>query len=161
MSLAAWFARIRTMDVRILAAIGATLLLVFGVMWTVPTTPSSDRFTFDASRRGISSARPLAIDGPIDGRLVDGSDTDYYKLNPTATPVRIHLRVSPASSLILGLRVFDSTGNLIVENPTDHVPSPGGDIDGSFQAHPGTIYYVQVFSHRNTTGSYRLNATED
>jgi len=34
-----WFARVRSIDVRIIAAAAAAVLLIGGVMWTIPTTP--------------------------------------------------------------------------------------------------------------------------
>src|SRR5262249_12117036 len=108
------FERIRTMDVRIWAAIAATLLLIGGVMWVVPTTPKSNSFTFDPARRGISSARSIALDTRIDGNLVDGSDTDFYKIDPVSNAVQLEVRfMNGSTELIPAIRVFDGAANLV------------------------------------------------
>src|SRR2546427_3333680 len=89
-----WFARVRSIDVRIIAAAGAAVLLIGGVMWTIPTTPDSNNFTFDAPRRDFSSARPVEIGKPIQGQIVDGSDIDYYRIRAGGAGghVQIHIQ---------------------------------------------------------------------
>src|SRR5215813_4113274 len=102
------FARIRALDVRLLAAIAATLMLVIGVMWVVPTTPNSNSFTFDTNRRSTSGARPIKLGETVSGGIVDGSDTDFYEV---AAPGALHLdvRMTASDKLIPGLRILDST----------------------------------------------------
>ena len=155
------FQRMRAIDLRIWAALVATLLLIGGVMWVVPTTPESNSFTFDSARRGIESARPIAMDQPVQGSLVDGSDADFYRVDsvgPAAVQIDMHL-TNGSAKLIPGLRVFDSAKNLIVEKSSEYVRSPGTDIDCSFATKPDMPYYVQVFGQRNTTGPYTLIVT--
>src|SRR5262249_48540873 len=138
------FARIRALDVRLLAAIGATLLLVIGVMWVVPTTPNSNSFTFDTDRRNLSSARPIQFAQPIEGAIVDGSDADFYEVKPLQMQVRLDVHLScGAANLIPALRVIDATKNVIQEKTTEYLLRPGADIDSSFLAQPNTTYYVQ------------------
>ena len=72
-----WFGRIRSLDIRVVASIAAALMLVIGVMWVVPTTPTSNSFTFDSARRGMDSAKPLSFDEVVKGSIVDGSDADF------------------------------------------------------------------------------------
>src|SRR5689334_5686342 len=89
-----WLGRIRAVDVRVLAAIGATVLLVGGVMWVIPTTPDSNSFKFDSARRSISDARPLDLGKQIEGRINDGSDVDYYRVSvPRSSYVEIHMAI--------------------------------------------------------------------
>src|SRR5438552_2155203 len=152
-----WFGRIRAWDVRLLAAIGATFLLIAGVMWVVPTTPTSNSFTFDAARRGIAGARSIDLGKPIEGRIVDGSDSDFFRIEPLQSSFRLDVRVTNGSTtMIPGLRVFDSTQNLMQEKRTEYLRSPGASIEGSFLAQSKMMYFIQVFSQRNTTGSYTL-----
>jgi hypothetical protein len=155
-----WFGRIRSADVRLLAAIAATLMLVIGVMWVVPTTPTSNSFTFDTARRGISSARPVELAKPVEGTIVDGSDTEFYRINPLKSSYRLDVHMANGSpKLIPGLRVFDTAQNLVQDKSAEYVRKPGADIDASFIAQSNTSYYIQIFSQRNTTGPYTLTVT--
>ncbi len=81
------------MDVRVWASIGAALLLIAGVMWTIPTTPDSNNFKFETVRRDISQARPIEIAKPIQGKIVDGSDTDLYRIDPAPGFGRLEMSV--------------------------------------------------------------------
>src|SRR5215475_4655260 len=106
------FARIRALDVRLIAAIAATLLLVIGVMWVVPTTPNSNSFTFDTARRSISNARPIEFGRPVEGAIVDGSDSDFYQVAPVQNPARLDVHMScGASNLIPALVILDTSKN--------------------------------------------------
>jgi len=154
------FARIRALDVRLLAAIAATLLLVIGVMWVIPTTPNSNSFTFDTARRTISSARPVEFEKPVEGAIVDGSDSDFYEVKPVQNPAHLNVHMScGAANLIPALRVFDGAKNVVQEKADEYVRRPGGDIDFSFLAQANMTYYIQVLSQRNTTGPYTLTVT--
>ena len=153
------FARIRALDVRLLAAIAATLLLVIGVMWVVPTTPNSNSFTFDTARRSISNARPIEFGKPVEGSIVDGSDTDFYEVK-VQNPARMDVHMScGAANLIPALVIFDASKNIVQEKTDEYVRRPGADIDFSFLAQSNMTYYVQVSSQRNTTGPYTLTVT--
>ena len=157
---AKWFGRIRAIDVRVYAAAAAALLLIIGVMWIVPTTPDSKSFTFDAPRRSAADARPIAIEKAVTGNIVDGSDADFYRIDPvrTAFPLELHI-TNGSPTLIPAVRVFDAKQNLIIEKAGEYVRSPGADVDCSFPAQPDMTYYVQVSSQRNTTGPYTLTVT--
>jgi hypothetical protein len=145
------------MDIRIWAAIGAALMLIVGVMWVVPSTPESNSFRFETERRGFAGARPIAIDNTVQGALVDGSDVDFYRLDPflKAAHLNVHL-ANGSNKLIPAIRVFDAASNLVIEKGDDYVRNPGIDADCPFLAQPGTTYYVQVLSQRNTSGAYAL-----
>jgi hypothetical protein len=154
------FARIRALDVRLVAAIAATLLLVIGVMWVVPTTPNSNSFIFDTARRSISNARPIEFGRPVEGAIVDGSDSDFYQVKPVQKPARLDVHMScGAANLIPALVIFDTSKNIVQEKTDEYVRRPGADIDFSFPAQSNMTYYVQVFSQRNTTGPYTLTVT--
>jgi hypothetical protein len=155
-----WFERIRSIDVRILAAIAATLMLIIGVMWVVPTTPTSNSFTFDTERRDFSSARPVALAEPIEGAIVDGSDADYYRISPLPSAVRLDVHMTNGSTtLIPAVRIFDGAKNLVLERSKEYLRSPGANVDCSFPAQSNTTYYVQMFGQRNTNGPYTLTIT--
>src|SRR5262245_78122 len=140
-----WLSRIRAADVRLLAAIAATLMLVVGVMWVVPTTPTSNSFTFDPARRGITSAHTIELAKAAEGNLVDGSDMDFYRIDPLKTSYRLDVHMANGSAnLIPGLRVLDAAQKLIQDRTAEYVRKPGADIDGSFIAQPNTSYYIQV-----------------
>ena len=142
-----WFAGIRTIDIRLMAAAAATLLLIGGVMWTIPTTPDSNSFTFDLPRRDFSSARPLEINKPVQGRIVDGSDIDYYRFSSGAGGrFHIHLRTD-SGMLFPALDIYDATKKLIDEKL---------GADDTLIAQPGTVYYIQISGQRSTTGPYTL-----
>ena len=147
-----WFARVRSIDVRIIAAAAAAVLLIGGVMWTIPTTPDSNSFTFDAPRRDFSSARLVEPGKPIQGQIVDGSDIDYYRINSGAAGgrVQIHIR-NNSSAFVPGLSVYDSAKKLIEERLA---------ADYSLATQPNTTYYVQVWGQRSTTGPYTLTVTQ-
>ncbi len=154
------FGRIRTLDVRLLAAVGATFLLIAGVMWVVPTTPSSNSFTFDTARRGVSTARAIELAKPVDGRIVDGSDADFFRIEPLRSSYRLDVHMTNGSpTMIPGLRIFDATQNLVQERKAEYLRSPGSSIDASFLAQSNMMYFIQVFSQRNTTGSYTLTVS--
>jgi hypothetical protein len=155
-----WFGRIRSVDVRLLAAIAAAIMLVFGVMWVVPTTPTSKSFTFDGVRRSMEHARPIDLGKPVEGSIVDGSDMEFYRIAPLPSSYRLDLRLTTGSAkLIPALRIFDAAKSLVQDNAAEYVRKPGADIDASFLAQSNTIYYVQVLSQRNTTGSYTLTVS--
>jgi hypothetical protein len=154
------FERLRTMDVRIWAAIAATLMLIVGVMWVVPTTPESNSFRFETARRGFSSAKPIARDHVLEGALVDGSDVDFYQVDPFATASNLNVHLANRSNkLIPALRVFDAAGNLVTEKSEEYARNPGIDADCSFLAEAMKTYYIQISSQRNTSGSYALTVT--
>jgi hypothetical protein len=154
------FARIRALDVRLLAAIAATLLLVIGVMWVIPTTPNSNSFTFDTTRRTFSSARPIEFAKAVEGAIVDGSDADFYEVRPIQNSAHLNVHMScGTANLIPALRIFDGTKNIVQEKADEYVRRHGADIDFSFLAQANMTYYIQVFSQRNTTGPYTLTVT--
>jgi hypothetical protein len=153
------FEYLRTVDVRLLAAAGATLLLIAGVMWVVPTTPNSNSFTFDTTRRGISDARSIELAKPIRGALVDGSDADFYRISPLQSSYRLDIRLTNNSTtLIPALRIFDATKTLVQEKGVS-LREPGASLESSFKAQSNMTYYVQVLGQANTTGPYVLLVT--
>jgi hypothetical protein len=155
-----WFERMRSWDIRIWASIGASLLLIAGVMWTVPFTPDATNFTFDTSRRDVASARIIELNQPIQGQLVDGSDTDFYRIAPRQSSVRLDVHLANGSpKLIPALRVYDTSKNLIVEKSKELLKTPGANLDCTFLASSNRTYYVQVFGQRNTSGLYTLNVS--
>ena len=155
-----WFERMRSWDIRIWASIGASLLLIAGVMWTVPFTPDATNFTFDTNRRDVASARNIELNQPVNGQLVDGSDTDFYRIAPLQSAVRLDVHMANGSPrLIPALRVYDTSKNLIVEKSKELLKTPGANLDCTFLASSNRTYYVQVFGQRNTSGLYTLNVS--
>jgi hypothetical protein len=155
-----WFERIRSWDIRIWASIGASLLLIAGVMWTVPFTPDATNFTFDTNRRDVASARNIELNQPVNGQLVDGSDTDFYRIAPLQSAVRLDVHMANGSPrLIPALRVYDASKNLVVEKSREYIKTPGTNLDCTFLASSNRTYYVQVFGQRNTTGPYTLTVS--
>jgi hypothetical protein len=160
MSSGTWFGRIRALDVRVWAAIAATILLVAGVMWVVPTTPTSQSFTFDSPRRTIEHALPMELGKPVEGSIVDGSDTEFYRIMPLETSSHLDVRMTTGSAeMIPGMRIFDGARALIQDKTAEYTQQPGADIDASFLAQSGMTYYLQVSSQRNTTGPYTLTVS--
>ena len=152
-----WFRRIRKLDIRLWAAAAATLMLVAGVMWVVPTTPSSKTFTFETTRRSMEHALQLEFGTTAGGTLVDGSDTEFYRFGPIQDAVRIDVHMANRSpKMIPGLRIFDETRNLIQDQTEEYVRRPGANIEFSFMAESNRTYFVQVLSQRNTIGEYSL-----
>jgi len=155
-----WFERFVRLDIRVWAAIIATVLLVGGVMWVVPTTPTSSSFTFDTARRNASTALPLLLDTPLDGTIIHGSDAEFYQLEPLKSSYRLDVRLTNHSEkMIPGIRIFDAANNLIQDRSLEFVRKPGATIETSFLAQSNMTYYVQVFSQRNTTGMYTISVT--
>ena len=152
-----WFGRIRALDVRLLAAVAATLLLVIGVMWVVPTTPDSQNFKFDAVRRDLSEARPIVLGEQLEGSIVDSRTSDFYRILPLRSSFRLDVKMTNGSSMMIpGVRIFDSTKTLIQDKTFEFVRRPGADVDVSFLAQSNMTYYVEVLSQRNTNGPYSL-----
>jgi hypothetical protein len=152
--------RLQKLDVRAWAAVGATLLLVGGVMWVVPTTPNSGSFTFDTARRGMESAKPLELAMPVQGSIVDGSDADFYRIEPLKSAYRLDVHFANGSQkMIPGLRVFDAAKNLVLDKSSELIRSPGGSANGSFIAQSNMTYFVQIYGQRNTTGPYTLTVS--
>jgi hypothetical protein len=146
-----WLVRIRTIDVRLIAAVAASLLLIVGVMWTVPTTPESNSFTFDSARRNLSNARPIEINKPIPGEIVDGSDIDYYQIRSGAGGhLRIHVQ-KDSGTLVPALDVYDAARKIIEEKLGP---------DYGFSGQPNTTYYIQVWGQRNTIGQYTVTVND-
>ncbi|HLH31903.1 MAG TPA: hypothetical protein VKY31_11930 [Terriglobia bacterium] len=147
----------RTWDIRIWAAIGASVLLFAGVMWTIPFTPDAQNFTFDTTRRDVANARIIDLGQPVNGQLVDGSDTDFYRIAPRQSAVRMDVHMANGSpKLIPAVRVYDSTKNIVVEKSKEYLKTPGANLDCTFLAESNRTYYIQVFGQRNTTGPYTL-----
>jgi hypothetical protein len=155
-----WFERMRSWDIRIWAAIGASFLLIVGVMWTVPFTPDANNFTFDTNRRDVANAHIIELNQPVNGQLVDGSDTDFYRIAPLQSAVRLDVHMANGSpKLIPALRVYDTSKNLIIEKSKEYLKTPGANLDGTFLASSNRTYYLQVFGQRNTTGTYTLTVS--
>jgi hypothetical protein len=147
-----WFARVRSIDVRIIASAGAAVLLIGGVMWTIPTTPDSNSFKFDAPRRDFSSARPVEPGKPIQGQIVDGSDIDYYRIRSSDKGGRVQIHVqNDSATFIPGLSVYDNGKKLIEERSAS---------DYGLETQPNSTYYIQVWGQRSTTGPYTLTVTQ-
>ena len=147
MAAASLFERVKTIDVRIIAAAGAALLLIVGVMWTIPTTPESNEFRFDSARRSLSNAKPLEISHAVAGQIVDGSDVDFYRID-SATGGQLLVHVSAdAGTFLPALDIYGPNKNLLQEKLGP---------DASFVAQPKTTYYIQVAGQRSTTGTYTL-----
>ena len=140
----------KKIDVRVIAAAGAALLLIGGVMWTIPTTPESNSFTFDAPRRDFASARTVEIGKSIEGRLVDGSDIDYYRITSPGGRLQIHVRTE-GGTLLAGLDIYDEAKKLIQETL---------EPEYSLASQPNATYYIQVWGQRSTTGPYILTVTQ-
>ena len=158
-ALQAVYEYLRTVDVRLVAAAVATLLLIVGVMWVVPTTPNSNSFTFDTSRRGINDARAIELAKPAPGALVDGSDVDFYRISPLQSPSRLDIRLTNSSTkLIPALRVFDASKKVVQETGAP-LREPSASIETSFSATSNMTYYIEVFSQANTTGQYVLTVS--
>jgi hypothetical protein len=152
MTVASLFERVKTIDVRLIAAAAAALLLIVGVMWTIPTTPESNEFTFDAARRGLSDAKAIELNRPVSGQIVDGSDVDYYRINSGAGgQLRVHI-ANDAGRLVPAIDLYDANKKII-----DEKLGP----DASFIAQPNATYYIQVAGQRSTTGSYTLVCHSD
>ena len=146
-----WFARVRAIDVRLIAAVAAALLLIIGAMWTIPTTPESNSFTFDAARRDLSSARPVEVNKPIPGQIVDGSDIDYYRINSGAGGhLQIHVQ-NDSGTLLPALDIYDARKKIIEEKLGP---------DYGLVGQPNTTYYIQVWGQRSTTGQYTLTIND-
>ena len=146
-----WFARVRAIDVRLIAAVAASLLLIVGVMWTIPTTPESNSFTFDAARRNLSSARLVEINKPIPGQIVDGSDIDYYRINSGAGGhLQIHVQ-NDSGTLVPALDIYDARKKIIEEKLGP---------DYGLVGQPNTTYYIQVWGQRSTVGQYTLTIND-
>jgi hypothetical protein len=144
------FARIRKIDVRIIASAAAALLLIAGVMWTIPATPESNEFTFDVARRTLSNARPIEINQPIAGQIVDGSDIDFYRIRSGKNgELQIHVG-NVSGTLLTALDVYDSNKKLVGEKL---------DGDYSFVVQANATYYIQVSGQRSTTGDYTLTVS--
>lgn len=160
MGLETWYKRFLALDIRVWAAIGATFLLIAGVMWVVPTTPSSNSFTFDSTRRGMSDARPIEDGEPIQGMIVDGSDADFYRIAPMKAAYFVDVRlINHSQTMIPGLRIFDTRRNLLQDKTVQNIRNVGGSIECSFLAQSNMNYYIQVLSQRNTTGPYTIAFT--
>ncbi len=147
MATASLFERVKTIDVRIIAAVAAALLLIVGVMWTIPTTPESNEFTFDGARRSLSNARPIQMNQPISGQIVDGSDIDYYRINSGfGGRLRVHI-AKDEGTFLPAIDIYDANKKIVDEKL---------GADDTFIAQPNATYYIQVAGQRNTTGNYTL-----
>src|ERR1700689_1092906 len=112
MASSTFFERMRSVDIRVWAAIGASLLLIASVMWIIPFTPSSDNFTFDTTRRDFAQAHFIEIGNPVQGSIVDGSDADFYRIMPLQSSVRLDVRMANGSkALIPSVRIYDAAKN--------------------------------------------------
>jgi len=129
-------------------------------MWVVPTTPNSQSFTFDSARRGIPNALPLELGKTMQGAIVDGSDQDFYRIEPLKSAYRLDVLMTTGSDkMIPALRVFDAAQNLIQDKTAEFLRRPGANINSSFLAQSNVTYYIQVFTQRNTTGPYSLTVS--
>jgi hypothetical protein len=130
--------RLRDVDVRLLGAIAAALLLIFGVEFSLPNGPDSSNLTFDpAPRRDISHAKPIEIDKSIESKITSAKDTDFYQLKSMGTGGYLSVHIGNESkTLIPELRVYDSNKNTIGET---------GDLDYPFLAQANATYYLQVW----------------
>jgi hypothetical protein len=160
MASGAFFERLRALDIRIWASIGASLLLIGGVMWIIPFTPDSNNFAFDTSRRDAAQARMIEVETPVQGGIVDGSDADFYRIKPVESAVRMDVHMANGSkALIPAIRVYDTTKNLVAEKSKEYIQKPGADLDCTFLAQSRMTYYVEVMSQRNTIGPYTLTVS--
>ncbi len=155
-----WCVRLRRADVRLLAAIGAGLLLIVAIAVTLPKASDSDYLVFDPvpPGRDISHAKPIDLQKVIEANIVGGNDSDFYRVKSLAARGYLKVHISNASAtLIPGVRIYAGDKKPIAEYSLDHAGTP---LDYAFPIQPDTTYYLQVWGANVTAGTYTLAVTQ-
>ena len=149
-----WFERLRGLDVRLLAAIGACLLLIVAIVVTLPKGPDSSNVVLDPVPPGhdMFHAKAIALDQAIEANI-DGKDTDFYRVKSIGARGYLRVHISHSTTLIPGVRIYASDKNTVGEYRFDHAGANG---DYPFLAQPDTTYYLQIWGARGTIGTYTL-----
>jgi len=150
-----WFGRLRGIDIRLVAAIGATLLLIFAIAVTLPNGPDSGNVIFDpAPRHDISHAERVELAKPIESRIMRDKDADFYQVKSAGASGFLTVHVNNESkTFIPEVRVFDINRK---SNGESHADAPGANLEYRFPAQPDTTYYIQVWGQQGTVGTYIL-----
>ena len=149
-----WFERLRGLDVRLLAAIGACLLLIVAIVVTLPKGPDSSNVVLDPVPPGhdMFHAKAIELDQAIEANI-DGKDTDFYRVKLIGARGYLRVHISHSTTLIPGVRIYASDKNTVGEYYFDDA---GANVDYPFLAQPDTTYYLQIWGARGTIGTYTL-----
>jgi hypothetical protein len=102
----------------------------------------------------ILNATRVTVGQMIDANIMDAADTDFYSfVAPNGGVVRVDIQ-NHSTALIPALTVFSPDQRTI--GIAADTRTAGADLTRSFQATPGQVYYVQVWSQAKTAGAYSI-----
>ncbi len=102
----------------------------------------------------IYSARRIAVGTPIEANIMDASDTDYFSfVSPRNGTLNVVIR-NRSETLIPALSTFFPDRRSSGFGPD--IKSPGLDLRHTMEVQENQIYYIQVWSQRDSVGAYTL-----
>jgi hypothetical protein len=104
----------------------------------------------------ILSAKPVALGTPIEASVMDGMDSDWFRITG-ATQKTMHVTFENLSTTLKpDVKTFSSTKSQTNEK---YDGTPGANLDFSFDVDPGKDFYLQVVP--GGAGKYRLTVAPD
>ncbi|MBZ5623908.1 MAG: hypothetical protein LAQ69_35170 [Acidobacteriia bacterium] len=102
----------------------------------------------------IFNATKIVPGEPIQANIMDAQDTDFYSfVSPRTGKLSIEI-LNRSSTLIPALTTFSPDKRTSGFGPD--VTKPGAGLEHTIEVLEDQVYYVQVWSQRNTAGNYTL-----
>ena len=102
----------------------------------------------------IFNARRIALGTPIEASIMDASDTDYFSfVSPRTGTLNIVIK-NRSQSLIPALSTFFPDMRSSGFGPD--IKSPGLDLRHTIEVLENQVYFIQVWSQRDTAGAYTV-----
>jgi len=127
-------------------------------VYLLRVTPTKAYDTFEPND-DILHAAPIQIGSDVKAGIMDGHDSDYFRIEMGDADTQLLIKVANTSTTLRPhIRLFDANKAGLGDHRNT---TGGGDASYAFKAAPGTAYYVQVRDYYgDAAGTYTLSVTE-
>ena len=106
----------------------------------------------------ILHATLIPVGKAIEADIMDGQDSDFYQIKTAAAGTAKVSLENRSTTLQPGIAAYDANKSAIGQREDG---TAGANLEYSFPVQPNLAYYVQVYGHWHTSGSYTLTVTQE
>jgi serine/threonine protein kinase len=127
--------------------------------YTVQARPARDYDDFEPNE-DILSAVALPVAQPVQAKISDAHDSDFYKFQASTGKTKITASIDNRSTTLRPwLGGFDARKSKLNDASEN---TPGANLELTFKIAPGSVFYIQVAStYSGTAGEYTLTIKEE
>jgi tetratricopeptide (TPR) repeat protein len=104
-------------------------------------------------------AKDISLGKPIDANIMDSADMDCYHIKTSSKKVSVIVSLENQSTT-LGPYIHIHLENKQFSQQTKGRITPGQNLEYSFSAGPGMVYYIIIGGVEESHGAYRLTVSE-